>query len=287
MPRLASDLDANDNRISNLAIATSPADAVRLDYITALEARLESAQIQLLSYAQLLNAVNQEIQALKATISQQNKKTPVVLAITEPVNIQEGGQIAVQGVGLVVGDRVLLTANGVDNGIYVVANGAWQRAIDANESSEFPGMEIEVLEGDYPGVWKLTNAPDPIVLGVSILTFGRVSSTFAILPVCKGGTGADNPRTARKNLGCVEQISFDFVGDGVNTVFRLTHGLNQIYPIVRVFDRRQPKSLLIVDEYPVDEDTIQIVFAQAPPANSIAVTILGTKNPEVISQYSP
>jgi hypothetical protein len=279
MPRLASDLDANDNRISNLAIASQPADAVRLDYITALEARLESAQIQLLSYAQLLNAVNQEIQALKATVSQQNKKPPAVLAITEPVNIQVGGQIAVQGVGLVVGDRVLLTANGANNGIYVVANGAWQRAIDANEPSEFPSMEIEVMEGDYPGVWKLTNAPNPIVLGVSILTFGRVSSTFAILPVCKGGTGADNPRTARKNLGCVEQISFDYVGDGIETSFLFQHNLGQLYPFVKVFDRTHPQSTIFAEEYPIDENTIRVEFSAPPTLNSIAVSILGAVSP--------
>jgi hypothetical protein len=279
MPRLASDLDANNNRVSNLAIASQPADAVRLDYITALETRLESAQIQLLSYAQLLNAVNQELQALKATISSQNKKAPAILAIREPVNIQAGGQIAIQGIGLVVGDRVLLTTNGVNNGIYVVEVGTWQRAIDANEPSEFPGMEVEVLEGDYPGVWKLTNAPNPIVLGESVLTFERVSSTFAILPVCKGGTGADDPRTARKNLGCVEQISFDYVGDGIETSFLFQHNLGQLYPFVKVFDRTHPQSTIFAEEYPVDENTIRVEFSAPPALNSIAVSILGAVSP--------
>jgi hypothetical protein len=279
MPRLASDLDANSNRISNLAIASAPADAVRLDYITAIESRLESAQIQLLNYAQLLNAVNQELQALKATISSQNKKVPVALAITEPVNIQTGGQIAVQGVGLVAGDRVLLTANGVNNGIFVVGSGAWQRSIDANEASEFPGMEIEVLEGDYPGIWKLISAPNPIVLGESILTYERVSSTFAILPICKGGTGADNPRTARKNLGCVEQISFDYVGDGIETSFLFQHNLGQLYPFVKVFDRTHPQSTIFAEEYPVDENTIRVEFSAPPALNSIAVSILGAVSP--------
>lgn len=292
MPRLASDLDANANRISNLAIAVEPADAVRLDYITALESRLESAQIQLLNYAQLLSVLNQELQALKTQISQQNKKSSVVLAATEPVNIQSGGQIAIQGVGLVAGDRVLLTGqvNPAENGIYVVANGVWQRSVDADQSTEFTiPFEVDVLEGDKAGLWRMKAAPVPVVLGTTPLYFEQLSSTSQprILPVERGGTGADNPRSARFNLGCVEQVSYDFVGDGVNTTFRLTHGLNQVYPIVRVFDRQQPKSLLIVDEYPIDEDTIEIVFAQAPPANSIAVTILGTKNPEVISQYSP
>lgn len=292
MPRLASDLDANSNRISNLAIAFEPADAVRLDYVTALEARLESAQIQLLNYAQLLSVLNQELQVLKSQSSQQNTKVSVVLAAIEPANIQLGGQIAIQGVGLVAGDRVLLAnqVNPVENGIYVVRSGAWQRSADADQSAEFAiPFEVEVLEGDKAGLWRMKAAPVPVVLGTTPLYFEQLSSTSQprILPVERGGTGADNPRSARFNLGCVEQISYDFVGDGVNTTFRLTHGLNQIYPIVRVFDRQQPKSLLIVDEYPIDEDTIEIVFAQAPPANSIAVTILGTKNPEVISQYSP
>lgn len=292
MPRLASDLDANDNRISNLAIAIDSADAVRLDYVRALESRLESAQIQLLNYAQLLSVLNQELQVLKSQSSQQNTKVSVVLAAIEPANIQLGGQIAIQGVGLVAGDRVLLAnqVNPVENGIYVVRSGAWQRSADADQSAEFAiPFEVEVLEGDKAGLWRMKAAPVPVVLGTTPLYFEQLSSTSQprILPVERGGTGADNPRSARFNLGCVEQISYDFVGDGVNTTFRLTHGLNQVYPIVRVFDRQQPKSLLIVDEYPIDEDTIEIVFAQAPPANSIAVTILGTKNPEVISQYSP
>jgi len=286
MPHLVAELDAGINRITNLAQPIEPSDAVRLDYVQTLEANVTRL-------VQLMAVLQSEIDALKSSGSiGASRKASVVVASVEPINLVIARLIAIQGVGLVPGDRVLLTGqvNPTENGIYVVANGVWQRSVDADQPTEFTiPFEVDVLEGDKAGLWRMKAAPVPVVLGTTPLYFEQLSSTSQprILPVERGGTGADNPRSARFNLGCVEQISYDYVGDGVNTTFRLTHGLNQIYPIVRVFDRQQPKSLLIVDEYPIDEDTIEIVFAQAPPANSIAVTILGTKNPEVISQYSP
>lgn len=286
MPRLVAELDAGTNRITNLAQPIESSDAVRFDYVQTLEANVTRL-------VQLMAVLRSEIDALKSSGPiGASRKASVVVASVEPINLAIARLIAIQGVGLVPGDRVLLTGqvNPAENGIYVVANGVWQRSVDADQSTEFTiPFEVDVLEGDKAGLWRMKAAPVPVVLGTTPLYFEQLSSTSQprILPVERGGTGADNPRSARFNLGCVEQVSYDFVGDGVNTTFRLTHGLNQIYPIVRVFDRQQPKSLLIVDEYPIDEDTIEIVFAQAPPANSIAVTILGTKNPEVISQYSP
>lgn len=286
MPRLVAELDAGTNRITNLAQPIESSDAVRFDYVQTLEANVTRL-------VQLMAVLQSEIDALKSSGPiGASRKASVVVASVEPINLAIARLIAIQGVGLVPGDRVLLTGqvNPAENGIYVVANGVWQRSVDADQSTEFTiPFEVDVLEGDKAGLWRMKAAPVPVVLGTTPLYFEQLSSTSQprILPVERGGTGADNPRSARFNLGCVEQVSYDFVGDGVNTTFRLTHGLNQVYPIVRVFDRQKPKSLLIVDEYPIDEDTIEIVFAQAPPANSIAVTILGTKNPEVISQYSP
>jgi hypothetical protein len=90
------------------------------------------------------------------------------------------GEQTIDGVELVAGDRALVKDQGdesADNGIYVVAAGAWSRASDANTSEEMPsGLFVHVVEGTTNGDagFELTT-PDPIVLGTTSLVFERVS----------------------------------------------------------------------------------------------------------------
>ena len=59
------------------------------------------------------------------------------------------GLLTVDGVVLVAGNRVLLTAqtNGVQNGIYVVASGAWARSSDLAAGSSANGVSVFVTSG--------------------------------------------------------------------------------------------------------------------------------------------
>jgi hypothetical protein len=101
-------------------------------------------------------------------------------------NITLSGTQTVDGVALVANDRVLVkdqtTASG--NGIYVVAAGAWTRALDADNT---PGSEVTggmftfVTEGtvNADSGWVLTTN-DTIVLGTTALTFAQFSGAGQI-----------------------------------------------------------------------------------------------------------
>ena len=94
-------------------------------------------------------------------------------------NLTLSGQQSVDGVALVAGDRVLAAGQsaGADNGIYVVASGAWSRSDDADSSAEVKdGMSVYVEQGTayHDSTWVLiTN--NAITLGTTALTFERFS----------------------------------------------------------------------------------------------------------------
>lgn len=89
-------------------------------------------------------------------------------------NIALSGAQTVSGVALVAGDRCLAAGQdaAAQNGPYVVSNGAWTRAPDANLSSEVTsGMFVRVTEGTHAGEgWVLTTTGE-IVLDTTPLTF--------------------------------------------------------------------------------------------------------------------
>jgi hypothetical protein len=100
-------------------------------------------------------------------------KQPVRLATT--ANITLSGTQTIDGVSAVAGDRVLVKdqSTASQNGIYVVASGAWARATDFDTSAEaIPSVVIPVQEGSTLAdtMWMLTtNAP--ITLGTTSLSF--------------------------------------------------------------------------------------------------------------------
>ncbi|UVM49363.1 phage tail protein [Pseudomonas sp. B21-015] len=123
-------------------------------------------------------------------------------------NVVLNGAQQIDGVAAVAGDRVLLAYQTLakDNGLWVVGNGAWTRANDANTSAKVtPGLTVMVEEGTANGdsLWHLTTN-GPITLGTTALTFemlaGRTGiqpGTYKSLTVDKYGraTGGTNPET--------------------------------------------------------------------------------------------
>ncbi|WP_311885990.1 MULTISPECIES: phage tail protein [unclassified Pseudomonas] len=128
--------------------------------------------------------------------------------VAASANIVLNGAQQIDGVAVIAGDRVLVANQALakDNGLWIVANGDWVRATDANSSAKVtPGLTVMVEEGTANGdsLWHLTtNAP--ITLGTTALTFkmlagrtGIAAGTYKSLTVDEYGraTAGANPET--------------------------------------------------------------------------------------------
>ncbi len=107
--------------------------------------------------------------------------------VATTANITLSGTQTIDGVSVVAGDRVLVKnqSTASQNGIYVVAAGAWSRATDADSDSEVHGgMFTFITEGttNADTGWVLSTN-DPIAVGTTPLAFtqfsGSVSLTYA------------------------------------------------------------------------------------------------------------
>ena len=114
-------------------------------------------------------------------------KQAVRVATTGDVTLAGGAPTVVDGVTLVLDNRILVRAqsNAAQNGIYFVStlgtgsDGTWTRTNDANQTGEIdPGMVVMVTEGDaYADTpWKLITNGE-IVIGVTELTFEQFGGT--------------------------------------------------------------------------------------------------------------
>lgn len=112
-------------------------------------------------------------------------------------NITLSGTQTIDGVSLVAGDRVLLTAQSTPatNGIYVVAAGAWSRAADADTNGELaPGTQVAVVEGaagassggNADSIWRLVSDA-AITIGTTAQTWERLPGATASSYI--GGAG--------------------------------------------------------------------------------------------------
>lgn len=118
-----------------------------------------------------------------ATIQGLDVKQSVRVATT--ANITLSAPQTIDGVSVIAGDRVLVKdqSTGANNGIYVVAAGAWSRSADANVSAEVTsGMYMWVAEGTVNGDngFVLTTN-DPITLGSTALVFTQFNGAGQII----------------------------------------------------------------------------------------------------------
>ncbi len=187
---LTGTFNAGGQRITNLALTpTSQSDAASKFYVDSVATGLD----------------------LKASVR----------AATTGVITLSGAQ-TVDGVSLVAGNRVLVKdqTNKAENGIYVVASGAWSRAADADENSEVTaGMFCFVEEGTQNGGtgWVLIT-PDPITLGTSLLEFTRFSSYGQII-AGNGLTQSGNQFDVGAGNGItVNADSVEVKGDGTRGI---------------------------------------------------------------------
>ena len=115
---IASNINWNAYKITNLAPGTAGTDAINLNQ-------------------------------LEAAITGLKWKSTVRAASTANIDLATGGELTIDGVILASGDRVLVKNQTLakQNGIYVVSAGAWTRAVDFNDPAEFKGSAVLVEEG--------------------------------------------------------------------------------------------------------------------------------------------
>ena len=107
------------------------------------------------------------------------------VASTANIVLATGTTLTIDGVVTVAGDRVLVKnqTTTTENGIYVVAAGAWSRSTDADSSAEVTaGMFTFVSEGtvNADSGWVLTTN-DAIVLGTTALAFAQFSGAGQVV----------------------------------------------------------------------------------------------------------
>lgn len=166
-------------KITGLAAPTDPSDAANKAYVDAARSGLDAKQ-------------------------------SVRVATTASITLS--GTQVVDGVSLSVGNRVLVKNQGTasQNGIYVVASGAWSRADDADTNDKVnSGMFTFVEEGtvnDNTGWVLVTN--NPITLGSTSLEFAKFSSQGEIL----AGNGLSKTVNTLAVVGTAGRISVSGAG---------------------------------------------------------------------------
>jgi len=115
------------------------------------------------------------------------------------VNITLSGAQTVDGIALVAGDRCLVKdqTSAADNGIYVVATGAWARAADMNTWVQVPGAYVFIETGTTQAdtSWVCTSNAGG-TLGTTAITWAQFSGAGSgVSSITFGSTGL-TPSTA-------------------------------------------------------------------------------------------
>lgn len=105
-------------------------------------------------------------------------------------NISLSGTQTIDGIAVIVGNRVLVKAqtDQIQNGIYIVAAGAWSRAIDANSATELEAATVFVQEGTSNANTSWTQTTDSINLGVSNIVWTAFGSSVPNASTTVAGT---------------------------------------------------------------------------------------------------
>jgi hypothetical protein len=183
------------------------------------------------------------------------------------------GLHTVDGITLAVGDRVLVKeqASMEDNGLYVVASGAWTRTSDADSNAKVTsGLSVMVEEGltQADTQWRMI-VDGAIEVGNTGLQFAQIGAgtTYS---AGNGITITGNAITV--NPAVVVRKFAETIGGAVNSV--VTHGLNTLDVQVQAY--------LVATGEGVECDVVRnsvnqvtLGFAVAPDAASIRVVVQG------------
>jgi phage-related tail fiber protein len=201
------------------------------------------------------------------------------------------GTQTIDGVAVVAGDRVLVKdqASGPTNGIYVVAAGAWTRATDLDEASEFSnGVAVTVEAGTVNGDRAFVMTTDgAIVVGTTALAFaalggsgttytagaGLALSGSAFSVVAGAGIIADGTSTridpTYSGLGKRFAVN---VPSG-STTATITHNLGTLDVGISVYEIATGDKVF-PDERAATTNTVVLTFAVAPTTGQYRCVVL-------------
>ncbi len=211
LSKLATDPLARSNHTGTQPASTiSDFDAqVRTNRLDQMAAPTSAVSLNSQRITAVADPVNPQDAATKAYVDATSQGLDVkgsVRAATH-ADIALTGIQTIDGVVLVAGDRVLVKNQtaGEENGIYVVASGAWSRATDADSNTDVtPGLYTFVEEGtqNADSGWILTTDA-PIVLDTTELVFTQFSGTGQIT----AGTGLTKAGNTINANGTTDRIS--------------------------------------------------------------------------------
>lgn len=204
-------------------------------------------------------------------------------------NITLSGTQTIDGVAVVAGERVLVKnqTTGSQNGVYVVAAGAWTRATDNDSTAELDGAAIYVESGTVNADTVWTQTVDTPTVGTTTLVWAQINggavptaststagkvqlATQAEAQAKSDSTKALTPASvadfARKYTG--------LIGDGSATSINVTHGLGTQYVTAQVYDA-STNAQVECDITLTSGTQTAFIFATAPASNSFRVVITG------------
>ena len=184
-------------------------------------------------------------------ISNIDYKQAVRVITTSNVTLSGGAPSFVDGVNLVINDRILVAgqSTGSQNGLYYVqtvgsgSSGTWVRSSDSDATGELEaGTIVMVTEGNVfkDTQWKLTTN-NPIVIGTTALTFEQ-NSAFAFGNIYANGTavlantvGDTLTLTAGNNIAITgnasaKSVTIGVTGISLNSISNGTSNVNVVSP---------------------------------------------------------
>lgn len=179
-------------------------------------------------------------------------KPSVKVATT--VNVALTGAQTIDGIALVATDRVLVKNQTApaENGIYVVAAGAWSRATDMDSFTEVPGAFVFVEQGTAGGDtgWVCTSDQGG-TLGTTAINWSKFTAA---------ATG-------------VQKFSAS-IGNGSLTSIPVAHNLGSTDVHVQARDAATG-AVVEPDITVTDANTVTLAFTTAPASNAVRVVVVG------------
>jgi hypothetical protein len=176
---VAADLSMNGYKLVNVAPGTSGLDAVNLNQLQAAQAGLDWKQ---------------------------------EADVASTADLTLSGEQTVDGIAVVAGNIVLVKNQTVaaDNGLYVVAAGAWTRTTDTDAAEEINKATVFVKAGTDWGVTQWTQTATVATLGTDAVTFVQTNALAGVT----AGIGLEKVgNTLNINLGAgVVELPSDQIG---------------------------------------------------------------------------